>query len=56
VAFAADGTVEAADLEDSRGWFLGVQWHPEDTVDTDSVQLGLFAALVAAARERVGVA
>jgi putative glutamine amidotransferase len=56
VAFAADGTVEAAVLDDGRGWFLGVQWHPEDTIDTDTVQLGLFEAVVAAARQRVGVA
>jgi putative glutamine amidotransferase len=48
VATAADGTVEAAVLPGSPGWFLGVQWHPEDTWDSDPVQLSLFAALVAA--------
>jgi putative glutamine amidotransferase len=50
VARAADGTIEAAELRGSRGWFLGVQWHPEDTVTSDPAQLALFEALVAAAR------
>jgi putative glutamine amidotransferase len=50
VARAADGTIEAAELRGSRGWFLGVQWHPEDTVTTDPAQLALFEALVAAAQ------
>jgi putative glutamine amidotransferase len=48
-ARAADGTVEGAVLVDAPGWFLGVQWHPEDTVRTDPAQLALFRALVAAA-------
>ncbi len=49
VARATDGTVEAAELPGARGWFLAVQWHPEDTVDTDPDQLALFRALVTAA-------
>jgi putative glutamine amidotransferase len=49
VAYAADGTVEGAELPDARGWFLAVQWHPEDTVTTDPAQLALFRALVDAA-------
>lgn len=48
VAEAADGTVEAAVLDETPGWFLGVQWHPEDTVDSDPVQLAIFRALVTA--------
>ena len=48
VAWAADGTVEGAELADARGWFLAVQWHPEDTFDADADQLALFRALVAA--------
>ena len=50
VAHAVDGTVEAAVLPFAHGWFLGVQWHPEDTVECDPAQLRLFAALVEAAR------
>jgi putative glutamine amidotransferase len=48
-AYSADGTVEGAVLPDASGWFLAVQWHPEDTVATDPVQLALFRALVEAA-------
>ncbi len=48
-ARAADGTVEGAVIPEAAGWFLGVQWHPEDTVATDPVQLALFRALVEAA-------
>ncbi|WP_131741193.1 gamma-glutamyl-gamma-aminobutyrate hydrolase family protein [Actinomadura roseirufa] len=54
-AHAADGTVEAAELSDGpsggRGWFLAVQWHPEDTAATDRAQQALFGALVQAAGE-----
>jgi putative glutamine amidotransferase len=50
VALAEDGTVEGAALPGARGWFLGVQWHPEDTVTADPDQLALFKALVEAAR------
>ncbi|WP_067461132.1 gamma-glutamyl-gamma-aminobutyrate hydrolase family protein [Actinomadura macra] len=47
-AHSADGTVEAAELADPRGWFLAVQWHPEDTAATDRAQQSLFNALVRA--------
>jgi putative glutamine amidotransferase len=50
VARAVDGTVEAAVLPGAPGWFLAVQWHPEDTVTDDPDQLALFTALVEAAR------
>jgi putative glutamine amidotransferase len=46
VGWAADGTVEAAEIPDE--FALGVQWHPEQ--DSDDVRL--FAALVAASKER----
>jgi putative glutamine amidotransferase len=49
-AHSADGTVEAIEVADGRGWFLGLQWHPEDTAGTDPVQHALLAALVAEAR------
>ena len=51
-AFAEDGTIEAVSLDDHASWYLGVQWHPEDTADSDPHQAGLFAALVAAAGDR----
>ncbi|MBI1378063.1 MAG: gamma-glutamyl-gamma-aminobutyrate hydrolase family protein [Frankiales bacterium] len=50
VARAADGTVEGAVLPSAAGWFLAVQWHPEDTVTDDPAQLALFRALVDAGR------
>lgn len=49
IARVADGTVEAVEL-DGGGWFVGVQWHPEDTADSDPAQARLFAGLVDAAR------
>jgi putative glutamine amidotransferase len=55
-SYAADGTVEGAELPGATGWFLGVQWHPEDTVATDPAQLGLFRALVEAASSRLSPA
>lgn len=44
VAWAADGTVEAVELSKPGGWFVAVQWHPEDAPDQ-----WLFDALVGAA-------
>ncbi len=55
VATAPDGVIEAVELSGFRGWYLGVQWHPEDTVASDPNQAALFAALVAAAQERRSV-
>jgi putative glutamine amidotransferase len=49
VAHAEDGTVEAISL-DGSGWFLGLQWHPEDTAATDTDQAQIFRAFVEAAR------
>lgn len=45
-ARAADGTVEALELPEARGWFTAVQWHPEDTAHEDGAQQGIFDALV----------
>nr|WP_198151889.1 type 1 glutamine amidotransferase [Kibdelosporangium sp. MJ126-NF4]CEL20751.1 COG2071: predicted glutamine amidotransferases in hypothetical Actinobacterial gene cluster [Kibdelosporangium sp. MJ126-NF4]CTQ89664.1 COG2071: predicted glutamine amidotransferases in hypothetical Actinobacterial gene cluster [Kibdelosporangium sp. MJ126-NF4] len=45
-ARAADDTIEAVDLPGSAGWFLAVQWHPEDSAATDPAQQRLFDALV----------
>lgn len=50
VAHSADGTVEALERSFEGGWFLGVQWHPEDTAKSDSAQSALFSSFVDAAR------
>ena len=49
IARAEDGVVEAVDAPGASGWFLGVQWHPEDTWATDAAQRAVFGALVSAA-------
>ncbi|MEU1407453.1 gamma-glutamyl-gamma-aminobutyrate hydrolase family protein [Streptomyces sp. NPDC005728] len=54
VATADDGTVEAVERPSGAGWFLGVQWHPEDTASHDPAQQELFAALIAAACRPAG--
>lgn len=50
VAYAEDGVIEGVTLDDHAGWYLGVQWHPEDSAATDPTQAALFTALVDAAR------
>jgi gamma-glutamyl-gamma-aminobutyrate hydrolase PuuD len=50
VARAADGIVEAIELDHPEQWLLAVQWHPEDTAATDAAQQNLFDALVAQTR------
>jgi putative glutamine amidotransferase len=52
VATSGDGVVEAVELSGAEGWFLGIQWHPEDTAATDPHQASVFEALVEAARTR----
>lgn len=44
VGSAADGVIEA--IEHEIGWFVGVQWHPEDTAADDPVQQQLYNAFV----------
>ncbi len=52
-AHAPDGIVEG--IEDPRHpFYLGVQWHPEDTAGHDPAQQALFAQLVAAAEAERG--
>jgi putative glutamine amidotransferase len=48
-AHASDGTIEAVSLAGHDGWYLGVQWHPEDTAESDLQQAGIFRAFVHAA-------
>ena len=43
VGWTGDGLIEAVEHED--GWMIGVQWHPEETADTDPAQQALFDAL-----------
>lgn len=51
VARADDGTVEAV-VVDAPAWTVGVQWHPEDTWQSDPHQRRVLASLVDAARVR----
>ena len=41
-AYSSDGVIEAVTLEGHEGWYLGVQWHPEDSAATDPVQAAVF--------------
>ena len=50
-AYAADGVIEAVTLRDHDGWYLGVQWHPEDSAHEDQAQAGVFAHFVRAAAD-----
>jgi putative glutamine amidotransferase len=52
VGHAPDGVIEALEVtRPEAGWTLGVQWHPEDTAETDPVQQRLFDGFVAACGE-----
>lgn len=51
VGHYSDGTIEAVQ-HTSATWVIGVQWHPEDTAETDSANQGLFNALVQRATRR----
>ncbi len=50
VARAEDGVPEAVRYDQAKAWFLGLQWHPEDTAADDEVQLGIFRAFIDACR------
>jgi putative glutamine amidotransferase len=45
-AHSADGVIEAVTLDGHPGWYLGVQWHPEDSAETDPVQAAIFSRFV----------
>ena len=48
-AWSNDGVVEGVELVDpARSWFLGVQWHPEDTAASDPAQHAVFTEFIAA--------
>ncbi|MET3660494.1 gamma-glutamyl-gamma-aminobutyrate hydrolase family protein [Aquamicrobium ahrensii] len=50
-AVAEDGTVEAVSVKDARAFAVGVQWHPEYWVKTDSVSQKVFRAFGDAVRQ-----
>jgi putative glutamine amidotransferase len=50
VAWADDGVIEAIEASGRAPFVMGVQFHPEALVDRDARWLGLFRALVNAAR------
>ena len=49
-AVADDGTIEAVSVKSARNFAVGVQWHPEYWVKTDSPSRRIFAAFGDAAR------
>ncbi|RCS23875.1 gamma-glutamyl-gamma-aminobutyrate hydrolase family protein [Phyllobacterium salinisoli] len=49
-AMAEDGTIEAVSVGDAKGFAVGVQWHPEYWVRTDSPSRKIFAAFGDAVR------
>ena len=54
VGWSDDGLVEALEPEGDGGWFVAVQWHPEETAADDPAQRALFEAFAAQVRERAG--
>ncbi|MGC4026810.1 MAG: gamma-glutamyl-gamma-aminobutyrate hydrolase family protein [Mesorhizobium sp.] len=50
-AAAPDGTVEAVSVRNSRAFAVGVQWHPEYWVHSDSTSAKIFSAFGDAVRE-----
>lgn len=52
IAWSDDGVVEAVEAADTeQQWFVGVQWHPEDTAETDPAQRAIFTGLVRSASD-----
>lgn len=51
-ALAPDGLIEAASVEGSKGFALGVQWHPEWQVRDNPHYLAIFQAFGDACRKR----
>lgn len=52
VARSADGIIEAVEGTAPDHYVVGVQWHPERTVEMDEASRRLFDAFIKAARER----
>ena len=53
VAYDPEGLIEAVEL-DGATWFVGVQWHPEDTTSVEPAQQGIFDELVRRAATHAG--
>lgn len=51
-ALSPDSVIEAVRVEGAPGFALGVQWHPEWSVDSDRLSGAIFARFGAAARDR----
>jgi putative glutamine amidotransferase len=51
VSRAPDRVIEAVEWTGDRNWVVGVQWHPERMVLTESLARALFVHLVEAARK-----
>jgi putative glutamine amidotransferase len=49
-ALAEDGTIEAVSVKDAKGFVVGLQWHPEVWVKTDSTSRKVFEAFGDAVR------
>lgn len=52
VARSADGIVEAIEGTASDHYVVGVQWHPERTLESDDLSRRLFESFISAARDR----
>ena len=52
VAKSADGIIEGVEGTALDHYVVGVQWHPERTVEMDELSRRLFEAFISAARER----
>lgn len=52
---AADGVVEAIELDAEQPWLVGVQWHPEHEHADRAARSRLFSAFAAAVRDRGSV-
>jgi putative glutamine amidotransferase len=53
--WAPDGTIEAVRVKDTRGFALGVQWHPEYDWERDAVSRALFEAFGSACADWAGL-
>jgi putative glutamine amidotransferase len=50
IAYAPDGVVEAISYSNPNHWMLGVQWHPERSLDCDDFSRKLFENFIAHCR------